>query len=137
MYSFKQQLPRLTLAAALALGMGPLTALAQSPAAAVFTFDIASGPLDEVLLDISRQTGVPISFSQDLVQGRRSAAVRGALGAVSRKRPLPSQTALSSARSRLGIAHHRRRPSSWCLKIPKVLCRAVLPIAARSRSSAW
>lgn len=80
MYSFKQQLPRLTLAAALALGMGPLTALAQSPAAAVFTFDIASGPLDEVLLDISRQTGVPISFSQDLVQGKRSAAVRGALG---------------------------------------------------------
>lgn len=80
MFSIKQQLPRLTLAAALAMGISPWAAVAQEPAAAVFTFDIATGPLDEVLLDISRQSGVPISFSQQLVQGKRSAAVRGALG---------------------------------------------------------
>ena len=80
MISFKQQLPRLTLAAALAMGLGPIAVYAQDSAAQVYTFDIASGPLDEVLLDISRQTGVPISFSQNLVQGKRSSAVRGALG---------------------------------------------------------
>lgn len=79
MHSFKQQLPRLTLAAVLAMGICPPLVLAQEPAQKVFTFDIASGPLDEVLLDISRQTGVMISFSQPLVQGKRSGAIRGAL----------------------------------------------------------
>jgi len=80
MFSFKQQLPRLTLAAALVIGLCPALTLAADAASPVFTFDIANGPLDEVLLDISRQTGVPISFSQNLVQGKRSAAIRGALG---------------------------------------------------------
>ncbi len=79
MHAFKQQLPRLTLAAVLAMGICPPLVLAQEPAQKVFTFDIASGPLDEVLLDISRQTGVMISFSQPLVQGKRSGAIRGAL----------------------------------------------------------
>lgn len=80
MFSLKQQLPRLTLAAALALGICPSLSWAQDSSSHVFTFDIANGPLDEVLLDISRQTGVPISFSQNLVQGKRSAAIRGTLG---------------------------------------------------------
>ena len=78
MFSFKQQqLSRLTLAIVLAAGIVPTTVLAQDAATQVFTFDIAAGALDEVLLDISRQTGVPISFSQNLVQGKRSSAVRG------------------------------------------------------------
>lgn len=80
MVSFKQHLPGLSLAVALALGVAAAPAQAQESAGQVFTFDIANGPLDEVLLDISRQTGQPISFSQDLVQGKRSAAIRGSLG---------------------------------------------------------
>ncbi|WP_460315448.1 hypothetical protein, partial [Staphylococcus aureus] len=82
MFLFKQQLPRLTLAAALAMGVCTTSVMAQEAAGQVFTFDIAGGPLDTVLLDISRQTGVMISFNQQWVQGKRSAAIRGDLGSL-------------------------------------------------------
>jgi iron complex outermembrane receptor protein len=82
MFLFKQQLPRLTLAAALAMGVCSTCVMAQEAASQVFSFDIAGGPLDSVLLDISRQTGVMISFNQQLVQGKRSAPIRGDLGSL-------------------------------------------------------
>ena len=62
---------------ALAFGQSP------SPAAAThaqtYDFDIASGPLDQALLNLSRNSGQTIAFQQDLVQGLTSAAVRGRL----------------------------------------------------------
>src|SRR5689334_13224184 len=76
----RRPLARLSLALALALGTYGSAVLAQQTEPRQITFDISAGPLDEVLLDISRQSGVPISFSQDLVQGKRSPAIRGALG---------------------------------------------------------
>ncbi|AZD80364.1 TonB-dependent receptor [Pseudomonas chlororaphis] len=81
----RRPLARLSLALALALGAYGSAAWAQQAKTQQteprqITFDISAGPLDEVLLDISRQSGVPISFSQDLVQGKRSPAIRGALG---------------------------------------------------------
>ncbi|MBD1599747.1 TonB-dependent receptor domain-containing protein [Pseudomonas typographi] len=42
-------------------------------------FDIAAGPLDRTLLGISRQTGVPISFQQSLVDGHQAPAIHGTL----------------------------------------------------------
>ncbi|MGY2290579.1 TonB-dependent receptor domain-containing protein [Pseudomonas sp. SDO528_S397] len=75
--SLKHHLPPLALATLLVFA--PTLALAQTPAPQVYTFNLASGPLDEVLLNISRQTGVMISFDQALVRGKRSAAVQGAL----------------------------------------------------------
>lgn len=77
---------RLLLAAAsLAIGATLLgqSAFAATPAAVsasqqqAFEFDLAAGPLDQTLLSISRQSGLSISFQQDLVQGLSSAAVRG------------------------------------------------------------
>lgn len=77
---------RLLLAAAsLAIGATLLgqSAFAATPAAVsasqqqAFAFDLAAGPLDQTLLSISRQSGLSISFQQDLVQGLSSAAVRG------------------------------------------------------------
>ncbi|MDF5988173.1 hypothetical protein P4131_30230 [Pseudomonas aeruginosa] len=41
--------------------------------------DVAAGPLDQVLLGISRQSGLLISFEQSLVRGRQAPAVRGPL----------------------------------------------------------
>ncbi|MBN0154345.1 hypothetical protein JTL60_32290, partial [Pseudomonas aeruginosa] len=50
-----------------------------APAAKALTFDVAAGPLDQVLLGISRQSGLLISFEQSLVRGRQAPAVRGPL----------------------------------------------------------
>ncbi|WP_430445227.1 MAG: TonB-dependent receptor [Pseudomonas piscis] len=74
-----RHLCRLSLAVILGIASCPAPLLAQEPAAGVFSFDITKGPLDQVLLDISRQSGVPISFRQDLVQGKQGPAIRGAL----------------------------------------------------------
>lgn len=52
----------------------PLSAIST---AQTFDFDIASGPLDQALLTLSRSSGQIISFQQDLVQGLTSAPVRG------------------------------------------------------------
>ncbi|WP_246888885.1 STN domain-containing protein, partial [Pseudomonas chlororaphis] len=76
----RRPLACLSLALVLAFGTCGSSAWGQQTDARQITFDISAGPLDEVLLDISRQSGVPISFSQDLVQGKRSPAIRGALG---------------------------------------------------------
>ncbi|MDF0731392.1 TonB-dependent receptor [Pseudomonas entomophila] len=40
-------------------------------------FELAPGPLDQVLLNLSQQSGETISFDQRLLQGRRSSAVIG------------------------------------------------------------
>lgn len=48
-------------------------------AVAVQQFDIATGDLAGVLLSIVRQSHTPIAFEQELVQGLRSPAIRGAL----------------------------------------------------------
>ncbi|WP_238340737.1 STN domain-containing protein [Pseudomonas kairouanensis] len=80
---------RRRLPAALCLAIGAMlfthgaTASTPSPAHAghiqTFEFDLAAGPLDHMLLSISRQSGLSISFQQDLVQGLNSTAVRGRL----------------------------------------------------------
>lgn len=44
---------------------------------ALTRFEVPSGPLDQVLLQISRQGAVPISFSQDTLRGLRSSPVKG------------------------------------------------------------
>src|SRR5471032_1248903 len=62
---------------ALAFGQSPSPAAATQ--AQTFDFDIASGPLDQALLNLSRSSGQTISFQQDLVQGLTSAPVRGRL----------------------------------------------------------
>ena len=63
------------LACALALGglALPSLVLAQNDAAAVhkvIEFNIPAGPLDEVLLSISQQSGHSIAFDPPLVEGR-------------------------------------------------------------------
>lgn len=42
-------------------------------------FDLPAGPLDQTLLGISRQSGLPISFSQALVAGHSAPAIKGSL----------------------------------------------------------
>ncbi|OLF53347.1 hypothetical protein BTN82_17880 [Pseudomonas chlororaphis] len=76
----RRPLVRLSLALALAVGVQGGASGAPPAGAQQLAFDIAAGPLDEVLLDISRKSGVPISFSQSLVQDKRSPAIRGVLG---------------------------------------------------------
>ncbi|MBK5477390.1 MULTISPECIES: TonB-dependent receptor [unclassified Pseudomonas] len=72
------------LACALALGglTLPTLALAQNEATSVQTvidFNIPAGPLDEVLLSISQQSGHPIAFDPPLVEGRASRSIQGRL----------------------------------------------------------
>ncbi|BAP45398.1 TonB-dependent outermembrane receptor [Pseudomonas sp. StFLB209] len=89
-----KKISRDTAYAALALAVGLVAAgqasglqaqtKASSPAAPAYQaqtydFDIAGGPLDQVLLGISRQSGVNVSFSQTLVQGVGSQPVHGVL----------------------------------------------------------
>ena len=72
------------LACALALGglALPTLALAQNEAVSVqnvIDFNIPAGPLDEVLLSISQQSGHPIAFDPPLVEGRASRSIQGRL----------------------------------------------------------
>lgn len=72
------------LACALALGglTLPTLALAQTDAASVqsvIDFNIPAGPLDEVLLSISQQSGHPIAFDPPLVEGHASRSIQGRL----------------------------------------------------------
>ena len=79
----RSSLAALSLALGVTLAGHGALAFGQSPAAAThaqtYDFDIASGPLDQALLNLSRNSGQTIAFQQDLVQGLTSAAVRGRL----------------------------------------------------------
>ena len=69
----------LALAALLAAATPRAPACGDARARRRGTFDVAAGPLDQVLLGISRQSGLLISFEQSLVRGRQAPAVRGPL----------------------------------------------------------
>lgn len=62
------------------LSLALLLSLQVVPAwAASESFDLPAGPLDQTLLGISRQSGLPISFSQALVAGHSAPAIKGQL----------------------------------------------------------
>ncbi|KAA5840990.1 TonB-dependent receptor [Pseudomonas chlororaphis] len=62
------------------LSLALLATLNVLPAwAATTPFNLPAGPLDQTLLQISRQTGLPISFEQKLVSGRYAPAIQGQL----------------------------------------------------------
>lgn len=63
------------LSLALVLALNTLPALAASSA----DFNLPAGPLDQTLLGISRQGGLPISFEQSLVAGIEAPAIQGHL----------------------------------------------------------
>lgn len=122
----RRPLACLSLALALAFGACGSAAWAQQAETRPITFDISAGPLDEVLLDISRQTGVPISFSQDLVQGKRSPAIRGALGGQQAVDKALQGSGLEAQHSEQGLTI-RNAPAS-AKASPKV--SAVAPVRA-------
>ncbi|VFT17456.1 putative TonB-dependent receptor [Pseudomonas aeruginosa] len=88
-----------------------------APAAKALTFDVAAGPLDQVLLGISRQSGLLISFEQSLVRGRQAPAVRG---------PLSVDQALEQALRGSGLQFRRSERGAVISAAP---LRAAVPAA--------
>lgn len=76
---FTQALNRLTLAIALASTPALFVATTTEAATQVARYSIPSGPLNSVLLAISRQSGQLIIFDQRITQGLTSPAVEGEL----------------------------------------------------------
>ncbi|HFJ9812978.1 TPA: STN domain-containing protein, partial [Pseudomonas aeruginosa] len=110
----------LALAALLAAAyVAPPEARAETPAPAAkaLTFDVAAGPLDQVLLGISRQSGLLISFEQALVRGRQAPAVRG---------PLSVDQALEQALRGSGLRFRRSERGAVISAAP---LRAAVPAA--------
>lgn len=76
-------LSRLALAVAgsgLGLGLAGMPQAASAESRALTRYDIPAGPLDEVLLSISQQSGQIISFDAALLEGHVAGPIRGALG---------------------------------------------------------
>ncbi len=99
-----------------------------APAAKALTFDVAAGPLDQVLLGISRQSGLLISFEQSLVRGRQAPAVRG---------PLSVDQALEQALRGSGLQFRRSERGAVISAAPlraAVPAAKVQPLAANSAS---
>src|SRR5471032_1665551 len=70
----------LTLSLVGAAGAGVNTHVSAAPlsgSTAKDHYEIAAGPLDQVLLNLSQQSGQLISFDQQLLQGRQSSPVKG------------------------------------------------------------
>jgi len=96
---------RLALGVALSIvgGAGLSTAWADGQALGkVVHFELPTGPLDQVLLTISRQGAVPISFEQRLLHGLKSAPVSG---------DLTANEAIDQALRGTGL-HQRTRPAA-------------------------
>lgn len=100
-----------------------------APAAKALTFDVAAGPLDQVLLGISRQSGLLISFEQSLVRGRQAPAVRG---------PLSVDQALEQALRGSGLQFRRSERGAVISAAPlraAVPAAKVQPLAAARRAT--
>ena len=121
----------LALAALLAAAYAaPPEARAETPALAAkaLTFDVAAGPLDQVLLGISRQSGLLISFEQSLVRGRQAPAVRG---------PLSVDQALEQALRGSGLQFRRSERGAVISAAPlrAVPAAKVQPLAANAEQT--
>ncbi|HBN9654117.1 TonB-dependent receptor [Pseudomonas aeruginosa] len=100
-----------------------------APAAKALTFDVAAGPLDQVLLGISRQSGLLISFEQSLVRGRQAPAVRG---------PLSVDQALEQALRGSGLQFRRSERGAVISAAPlraAVPAAKVQPLAAKAEQT--
>lgn len=100
-----------------------------APAAKALTFDVAAGPLDKVLLGISRQSGLLISFEQSLVRGRQAPAVRG---------PLSVDQALEQALRGSGLQFRRSERGAVISAAPlraAVPAAKVQPLAAKAEQT--
>ncbi len=58
-----------------------MTSAAHAASNAVSAIDVPAQPLDQALASLSRQTGLPLSYSKDAVAGKTAPAVKGTLGA--------------------------------------------------------
>jgi iron complex outermembrane recepter protein len=102
-----------TALAALMMGLtGP--AVAQS-SAAVHSFDIAAGPLDQSLPAFARQSGLQILYPSALVAGRRSPALTG---------DYTAESALDLLLEDSGLSYRRSRPTVFVLFDPSALTQA-------------
>lgn len=105
--------------AALALS-APTVFVGSNPAhaqtqAAQTKFDIPALPLNEALVRFSQASGVDVVVDQDLVAGKRSTAVRGAMAAESALKGMLAGTGLSARVTADGAVIRReasRRPSA-------------------------
>ena len=107
---------------AIAFGQPAPVAAAQ---ARTFDFDIASGPLDQTLLDLSRRSGQNIAFQQDLVQGLTSAPVRGRF---------TTEQALQQALRGSGLDAVASGDGGWVLhRVAKAPAASVKPAAVAAK----